>query len=209
MMTATDAKTGGGLDRFNGKSYTIWKDKLLIHVNSLDHEYQTSLLEKRQSEAQVPSWPTSGGDEVGRGALEEGERRLVEPAQSGSAQLLCVDAAGRGVRNAQAILPGHGDGVLTLRISALPTAERVLGLLHLDVQGGLRGGQGGGDLAPNLRRQVKKGGGLTEKGRATPINSVRTKPGRKRSPPILMTTKRQNRSYTLRNAAGTQNVGAT
>ncbi|KAE8967423.1 hypothetical protein PF011_g27563 [Phytophthora fragariae] len=52
-MSATDAKTGGGLEKFNGKSYTMWKDKLLTHVNSLDHEYQTKLLEKRQPEAKV------------------------------------------------------------------------------------------------------------------------------------------------------------
>ncbi|POM64466.1 LOW QUALITY PROTEIN: Hypothetical protein PHPALM_19999 [Phytophthora palmivora] len=44
------AKSGGGLEKFNGKSYTMWKYKLLTH---LDHEYQTKLLEKRQPEAKV------------------------------------------------------------------------------------------------------------------------------------------------------------
>ncbi|POM81770.1 Hypothetical protein PHPALM_216 [Phytophthora palmivora] len=51
-MTA-DAKSGGGLEKFNVKSYTMWKDKLLTHVNQLDLEYQTKLLEKRQPEAKV------------------------------------------------------------------------------------------------------------------------------------------------------------
>ncbi|KAE8906359.1 hypothetical protein PF003_g10035 [Phytophthora fragariae] len=51
-MTA-DAKSGGGLERFNSKSHTMWKDKLLTHVNSLEHVYQTKLLEKRQPEAKV------------------------------------------------------------------------------------------------------------------------------------------------------------
>ncbi|KAE9042814.1 hypothetical protein PR001_g6055 [Phytophthora rubi] len=31
----------------------MWKDKLLTHVNSLDHVYQTKLLEKRQLGAKV------------------------------------------------------------------------------------------------------------------------------------------------------------
>ncbi|KAK1946407.1 hypothetical protein P3T76_001960 [Phytophthora citrophthora] len=48
---AADAKSG--LERFNGKSYTMWKGKLLTHVNQVDHVYQTKLLEKRQSEAKV------------------------------------------------------------------------------------------------------------------------------------------------------------
>ncbi|KAG2771747.1 hypothetical protein PC129_g21418 [Phytophthora cactorum] len=51
-MTA-DAKSGGGLERFKGKSYTMWKDKLFAYVNQLDHECQTKLLEKRQPEAKV------------------------------------------------------------------------------------------------------------------------------------------------------------
>ncbi|KAE9034274.1 hypothetical protein PR003_g10188 [Phytophthora rubi] len=48
---AADAKTGGSLERFNGKSYTMWNDKLITHVNSLDHVYQMKMQEKRQSEA--------------------------------------------------------------------------------------------------------------------------------------------------------------
>ncbi|KAE8887881.1 hypothetical protein PF005_g12461 [Phytophthora fragariae] len=51
-MTA-DAKTGGTLERFNGKSYTMWNDKLMTHVNSLDHVYQMKLQEKQQSKAKV------------------------------------------------------------------------------------------------------------------------------------------------------------
>ncbi|POM80370.1 Hypothetical protein PHPALM_1799 [Phytophthora palmivora] len=31
----------------------MWKDKLLTHVNQLDHQYQTKLLEKMQPEAKV------------------------------------------------------------------------------------------------------------------------------------------------------------
>eukprot|EP00644_Phytophthora_capsici_P003415 jgi/Phyca11/116726/e_gw1.31.525.1 len=50
---AAIAKTGGGLEKFNGKSYTMWKDKLLTYVNQLDHQYQTKLLEKEQPEAKV------------------------------------------------------------------------------------------------------------------------------------------------------------
>ncbi|EGZ22465.1 hypothetical protein PHYSODRAFT_497352 [Phytophthora sojae] len=38
---------------WSASSCTMWKDKLLTHVNSLDHEYQTKLLEKRQPEAKV------------------------------------------------------------------------------------------------------------------------------------------------------------
>eukprot|EP00644_Phytophthora_capsici_P019312 jgi/Phyca11/132257/e_gw1.146.25.1 len=49
----TDAKSGGSLEKFNGKSYTMWKDKLLTHVNQLDHVYQTKQLEKRHPEAKV------------------------------------------------------------------------------------------------------------------------------------------------------------
>ncbi|OWZ06838.1 hypothetical protein PHMEG_00020859 [Phytophthora megakarya] len=51
-MTA-DAKSGGGLEKFKGKSYTMWKDKLLTHVNQLNHEYLTKLLEKRKPEPRV------------------------------------------------------------------------------------------------------------------------------------------------------------
>ncbi|OWZ16681.1 hypothetical protein PHMEG_0009488 [Phytophthora megakarya] len=51
-MTA-DAKSGGGLEKFKGKSYTMWKDKLLTHVNQLDHEYLARLLEKKQTELSV------------------------------------------------------------------------------------------------------------------------------------------------------------
>ncbi|OWZ02225.1 hypothetical protein PHMEG_00026253 [Phytophthora megakarya] len=51
-MTA-DAKSGDDLEKFKGKSYAMWKDKLLTHVNQLDHEYLTKLLEKRQPEPRV------------------------------------------------------------------------------------------------------------------------------------------------------------
>lgn len=50
---STDAKSGGGLEKFKGKSYTMWKDKLLTHVNQLDHQYQRKQLEKGQPEAKV------------------------------------------------------------------------------------------------------------------------------------------------------------
>ncbi|POM79044.1 Hypothetical protein PHPALM_3349 [Phytophthora palmivora] len=33
----SDAKSGSCLERFSGKSYTMWKDKLLTHVSQLDH----------------------------------------------------------------------------------------------------------------------------------------------------------------------------
>ncbi|KAG2836614.1 hypothetical protein PC112_g5235 [Phytophthora cactorum] len=51
-MTA-DSKSIGGPERLKGKSYIMWKDKPLTHVNQLDHEYQTKLLEKRKPEAKV------------------------------------------------------------------------------------------------------------------------------------------------------------
>ncbi|POM64627.1 Hypothetical protein PHPALM_19822 [Phytophthora palmivora] len=81
----TDAKSGGGLERFNGASYTMWKDKLLTHVNQLDHEYQTKLLEKRQPEDRVlmadflksnPEKPASPTTETGCIALVKGKRDL-------------------------------------------------------------------------------------------------------------------------------------
>ncbi|KAE9001661.1 hypothetical protein PR001_g17615 [Phytophthora rubi] len=108
-MTA-DAKSGGGLERFNSKSHTMWKDKLLTHVNSLDHVYQTKLLEKRQPEAKVlmadflrinPDKPLSPTTETPeQEALGMGWDVVhTEPAQSGSAQLLSFHPAGCGVSN--------------------------------------------------------------------------------------------------------------
>ncbi|KAE8996147.1 hypothetical protein PR003_g16655 [Phytophthora rubi] len=51
-MTA-DAKTCGGLERFNGKSYTMSNYRLMSHVNSLDPCVPEMLLEKRQPEGKV------------------------------------------------------------------------------------------------------------------------------------------------------------
>ncbi|OWZ06498.1 hypothetical protein PHMEG_00021239 [Phytophthora megakarya] len=42
-----------GLESFNGQDYTMWRDKLLTHVQTLDQEYEQGLSEKVQPRAHV------------------------------------------------------------------------------------------------------------------------------------------------------------
>uniref|UniRef100_H3GY51 CCHC-type domain-containing protein n=1 Tax=Phytophthora ramorum TaxID=164328 RepID=H3GY51_PHYRM len=42
-----------GLEKFNGEDFTVWKDKVLTHIETLDEVYQRALLEKDQPRATV------------------------------------------------------------------------------------------------------------------------------------------------------------
>ncbi|EEY66387.1 uncharacterized protein PITG_03953 [Phytophthora infestans T30-4] len=42
-----------GLEKFHGEDYTMWRDKVLTHIETLDEKYQRGLLEKDQPEATV------------------------------------------------------------------------------------------------------------------------------------------------------------
>ncbi|POM57985.1 hypothetical protein PHPALM_37432 [Phytophthora palmivora] len=42
-----------GLERFNEEYYTMWRDKVITHIEMLDEKYQRGLLEKDQPEATV------------------------------------------------------------------------------------------------------------------------------------------------------------
>ncbi|KAL4175819.1 hypothetical protein KRP22_000778 [Phytophthora ramorum] len=41
------------LEKFNGEDFTVWKDKVLTHIETLDEAYQRALLEKDQPRATV------------------------------------------------------------------------------------------------------------------------------------------------------------
>ncbi|POM64408.1 hypothetical protein PHPALM_20064 [Phytophthora palmivora] len=42
-----------GLERFNGEDYSMWRDKVITRIETLDEKYQRGLLKKDQPEATV------------------------------------------------------------------------------------------------------------------------------------------------------------
>ncbi|EEY56924.1 uncharacterized protein PITG_10464 [Phytophthora infestans T30-4] len=48
-----------GLEKFHGEDYTMWRDTVLTHIETLDEKYQRGLLRKDQPEATAKRkrWP--------------------------------------------------------------------------------------------------------------------------------------------------------
>ncbi|KAK1944744.1 hypothetical protein P3T76_003277 [Phytophthora citrophthora] len=55
LMVKAHTRSGQifGLEKFNGEDYTMWRDKVLTHIETLDETYQRGLLEKDQPSATV------------------------------------------------------------------------------------------------------------------------------------------------------------